>query len=170
MKRGVAVMLVALVLPAAALGANPAGVHEVPALERAASWIAQRPVTVWCGDDDASWTALTASLGVPAGFSDLRADRAYLAPVRCDALAAWPNESPREFGPALLTLVHEAVHLSRVLPAADEGGTDCTALSDIWAVAFLFFGVGQPLLSDVYASALATHLLLPEPNRHRGWC
>ena len=75
--------------------------------------------------------------------------------------------SAAAFGPALFALIHEGVHLSGV---TDEWAADCTALSDTWSVAWIYFAVRQPELSRVHEFALRAHLAQPAEYVRAGSC
>ena len=167
-----AVIVLALSIVPAARAANVPGVHEEPRLEAAASFVAAKPVTVWCGNDADGWQQAVASVGIstdPLGFAVIAEGGAYLAPKVCDTALGWLRGSvvPMDFGDALLSIAHEAVHLSGV---RDEWATDCTALSDVWGVAWRFFDVRQPDLTRVYLGALRSHLGRPPPYSRSGYC
>ena len=185
MKRAAAAVLVALALTASAQAADLPGVHEEPRYEPAATFVASilayKPIKVYCGNDAAGWQQTLATAypdGVPfpplgpAGFADTWGTWSggeYLSPTTCNTLATRSIYS-RGFAYAVLTLAHEAVHLSGVLSPYDEWGTDCTAVSDVWAVAGLYFDVRQPALTAVHEAALAAHLQKPPNYRGTGSC
>src|SRR5262245_58604727 len=97
------VALAALMLAPAGFAA--AGAREAPALEPAASWVAGKPVRVYCDQS----LALTTETGMAVvGGSDVR-----LAPIVCaDLRATLAGRWTAAVGPSasLLTLAHEAEH------------------------------------------------------------
>jgi hypothetical protein len=172
--RAFLVAIAALVLAPMARAALP-GVHQETKLEAAASFVAGKPVSVYCGDDAAGWAnAIAAAFaGFPSpgplgGFAIYRENTEYLSPRNCGGvLESASRASPAAFGPALFALIHEAVHLSGV---TDEWAADCTALSDTWSVAWIYFAVRQPELSRVHEFALRAHLAQPAEYVRAGSC
>jgi hypothetical protein len=142
------VAALALLAPVSAFSAN----EPHPTLDAVASEIAGSPATVWCEADRAGWRALTAATGLaggarafvrwtPAGPEPV----AYLGPDACLTLRERllrPDRpiSAETIGPALLTFLHEAVHLSGV---RDEAVADCTALALVKRYAVRSFGYAE---------------------------
>lgn len=132
-------------LPASARVAAPAGFYEAWVLEPAASFVARKPITVWCAKTTASWRRyLTATSGTTSeahGLAVPGSDRMHLDFAACSPLkAAWRGE--RVYVPTLsdvlAILTHEAIHLRGEV---DEGVTDCAAMHEVPGVAVRFFHV-----------------------------
>lgn len=146
------------------LGAYP-GTHEEPRLEAAASYVAGKPVSVWCADSREAWTALVVPFGGSPnanGFSFVGGTEAYFSVPVCDELLEWPRTS---LGRGVLTLSHEATHLRGV---RDESATECAALAFVpavasgWYVTRDYFENMTPwVLRDVVDAAWASHRALP---------
>lgn len=166
-----------LVFVSSAQATAPAGVHQEQRLEPPASWIAEKPVTVYCGDDVAAWPQVVARLApnlrptVGAFASAVGGDEEYLAPQFCNALLAWPHAWLNSYalGGPLLTLIHEAVHLRGI---RDESLTDCTALAAIASVAVRWFvtrnifeNMVPWLLREVEVGAWGSHYAAPPEYR-----
>ena len=138
----------ALACAAALLTASTASAANWPdrRLDAVASHIAGKPLDVHC---EASWyewinagEEQAEDWGLLAGFTVFSEPVVYIAPDLCDTLHALLELGPRGVGvyhaaAAVQTLVHEAVHQRGV---ADEGQTDCTALSLVDDVAVRNFG------------------------------
>src|SRR4051812_47730606 len=89
------VLLVALVLLAtapAALADEPAGFREATALEPAASYVAAKPIVVYCSTSAATFADAVISQNAPrtenGGFAAPGSSVAYLATRTCDPLNA----------------------------------------------------------------------------------
>src|SRR3954465_3873522 len=102
----------------------PAGFREAPALEPAASWVAGKPVQVWCG---------VTRLGdvYEGGYTDrVGGSNIFLTPsLVCDPLEkklARQTVTSTSFGRALQTLVHESEHAKGV---GDESQAECSSLA-----------------------------------------
>jgi hypothetical protein len=112
----------------------PAGFREAPKLEPAASYVAGKPVSVYCGKLPSRGVVDGDGLAVIGG------DRIYISSFGCYLLehrAADPgfdlNDAVAHY---LLTLAHEAIHTTG---EADESVTDCTALKYLPGMATRFF-------------------------------
>lgn len=132
---------VALVVVAAAQAQAPlAGFRESPRLEAPASFVAGRPVEVWCALDGPSWrSAIGSESEGTAGYSIPAEGVMYLQSGSCLALEQWgaAGVASAFFARGLLVLVHEAEHLAGHL---DEAETECLALHRVAEVAIRFFG------------------------------
>jgi hypothetical protein len=135
------IALAALVLVSAtsASASAPAGFNEAVKLEPAASFVAAKPVTVYCANSEYTWeqyggTSTEHGLATP-GSSEIKID-----PDGCRYLRTALNmhKIPDGFGAALLVLVHESIHARG---ETDEGITDCDAVREMPRVAVKFFGV-----------------------------
>jgi hypothetical protein len=135
--------VVLAIVPAA--HAAPRDFVRAPILEPVASYVAKKPVSVWCARSDTAWVAGLASVGLPAsahGTSNVRRREIWLEKVICDNLAiairtAVPPSGYGALAPSILVFVHEAVHLRGVL---GEGKADCTATRELPDLAVRFFG------------------------------
>src|SRR5690348_6523127 len=120
--------MIALLVAAAFLP----GFNRTPSLEPAASFVAGKPVAVYCAKSTPAWQAFLAE-NYPAGTvadgssvpgsSTMRLSFAacsYLRPATRAALAPTIG-----LAASTLTLTHEAIHLSGV---KDEAVTDCDAV------------------------------------------
>lgn len=143
---------------AAAVVAVAPGFREAPALASAASFVAGRPVTVWCGATRVGATYVAGYTPAP-GSSVV-----YLAESRvCQPLLrklAGDLSPSYEFGPALQTLVHEAIHATG---EAKESVAECESLKRTAEVGIRFFGLrGQRrYLRDMMSATLRNHRVLP---------
>lgn len=139
----VAVVVLAAAFTAAAQADPPAGFYESRLLEPAASFVAGKPVKVWCATSQYDWLRFLTATGrteangsaVP-GSAELK-----LSPVVCQNLRlklARKAVRAAVLGPSLLTLVHESIHDRGTV---DEGQTDCNAVHEMPRVAVKFFNV-----------------------------
>lgn len=134
------VLATALASPAAAA---PDGFYASPRLAPAASFVAGKPVKVWCAKTEDVWReTMDANGGGEAnGLAVVGSDEMRLSPVICLSLQMKlggrivPLNS---FAPSLLGLVHEAIHDRG---SFDEGKTDCAAVHEMPRVAVKFFKV-----------------------------
>lgn len=136
--------MLALLIVAPAHADAPAGFREATSLEPAASFVAGKPVAVYCAASAPAFAdaviALNAPLAELGAFASVGGESAYLAPRACGPLTAVLHRRPAEpfdVADAMLALVHEATHLRG---SADESETDCAALRLLPAVASRFFG------------------------------
>jgi hypothetical protein len=129
---------VALVVTGTALAAlePPPGFAEAPPPARAASYIAGRPVQVWCAVDLAAWRARDLGRAGALGYAIPAYGQTFLRPSVCEALLR-PPSAALSFGSALLVLVHEATHLTGLL---DEYKTQCVARKRLAETAIRFYG------------------------------
>lgn len=129
--------------------ATPAGFYKSVVLAPAASFVAGKPITVYCANSAYDWQQYGATthefgLAVP-GSSEIK-----LAPDVCRYLRA-TIVNPNGFGSSLLVLVHESIHARG---EKDEGVTDCAAVHEMPRVAVKFFRVkAGKQLRDVMANA-----------------
>lgn len=138
----------ALACAAALLTASTAsaGNWKDARLDAVASHVAGKPLEVQCEDSWYVWINSGEQHGedwsVLDGFTVMSEPVVYVNPDRCETLHALLELGPRGVGAyhaagAVLTLVHEAVHQRGI---ANEGDTDCTALSLVDDVAVRHFG------------------------------
>lgn len=132
----VAAATVALLGASAARADQPAGFYESLRLEPAASFVAGKPVKVWCANSQADWVQYggrdeSFGLAIPGG------NIVNLAPVVCRYLRA-KIITPNGLGASLLVLTHESIHARG---ETDEGVTDCAAVHEMPRVAVKFFKV-----------------------------
>lgn len=143
MKLFLVVAVAAAAFTAAAQAAPPAGFYESFKLEPAASFVAGKPVKVWCATSQYDWLQFLKATGrteangsaIP-GSSELK-----LSPVVCQNLRlklARKSVRVSALGPSLLTIVHEAIHDRG---SVEEGQTDCSAVHEMPKVAVKFFAV-----------------------------
>lgn len=129
----VRLLLVVLVLLIAAPAAWCApGARESVRLERAASYVAGKHVTVNC-EPLGEFSGLT----VP-GSSLIRIEATY-----CAELERWLRGIPvstSRLAVDILTLVHESIHARG---QADEGRADCEAFRRVKSIAARFFGIRE---------------------------
>lgn len=153
-------VLGALLLAPAAMGTVPAGFTEGLRLEPAASFVAGKPVRVYCAVNEDVWFASLAEWGVhgTAVTLTIGGDETYLSPERCRPLRLRLNRrgvDTYDLAAALLTLTHESVHLSG---ERDESATDCRALALVPVVAKRYFGITRrALLHEIVADAWDVH-------------
>ena len=126
---------VALVCAITAHAAAPAGFYKSVVLAPAASFVAGKPVTVYCANSEYDWqqyggTGSEHGLAVP-GSSVIKLD-----PDVCRLLRATTIKDG--FGASLLVLVHESIHARG---EKEEGVTDCSAVHEMPRVAVKFFHV-----------------------------
>lgn len=136
----------------------PGSFREATALEPAASYVAGKPVKVWCGVTrigDVYEGGYTDSVG---GNNIFLSPTLYCAPL--EKLLSHRFVMSRDAGPAVLALVHEGIHARGV---ADESVTDCAALKATAQVGILFFGLRgrRRYLRDMMAEAWAQHRARP---------
>lgn len=140
----------ALIAAVAALLVAPTATAAAPGFVRSAkltpvaSFVAKKPVTVWCATSDAAWVAALEDAGLPAashGTADIERGVLWVEKVICNNLAislrygAATNEYAA-FVPSLLIFVHESIHLRGV---KSEAKTDCAAAREVTGVALRFF-------------------------------
>lgn len=118
-----------------AVAAAPTGFTSAPRLAPAASFVAGKPIAVYCAKTQYDWqqygaTSREKGLAVP-GSSEIK-----LAPDVCRYLRAPKVQDG--FAGSLLVLVHEAIHARGT---KDEGVTDCAAVHEMPRVAVKFFSV-----------------------------
>ena len=132
----VLVVLSALAAPLAA----QARLVPRPQLAPAASYVAQRPITVMCETTQREWRRYTRR-GTLAFFNPRTPNRVYLSPYICTQLlliVRGVEVDQFDYVLAIHALVHEGVH---ALGVRDEGETDCRALALNADVAVRFFGL-----------------------------
>ena len=135
-------LLVVLVLLAALAAPLVAQARLVPRpeLAPAASYVAQRPITVMCETAQREWRRYTRR-GTLAFFNPRTPNRVYLSPYICTQLLRIVRGNEVEEFDYVLSihaLVHEGIH---ALGVRDEGETDCRALTLGADVAQRFFGL-----------------------------
>lgn len=167
-------------------------------LDAVAADVARRPLTVWCETSWTDWLSMVAAKNLNSGeatgedvngFTAMDEQVVYVSPRQCETLTAAIEFGHEQLGSyylasAMLTLVHEAVHQRGI---ADEGITDCTALSLLPRVATRFFGyhatdrvtvrvhgqlvrrtVANPAFADLLDFARAWHR--SKPAAYQGRC
>jgi hypothetical protein len=124
-------VLVAAGVASAATPIGPVGFRDTPRLEAAASWVAGKPVHVWCATSQSVWATAAANGGLTdtAGFvMQVGGSDEYLSTRTCAALNAYLNRrgvDEYDLARRLLVLAHESEHLHGI---ADESEADCAAL------------------------------------------
>lgn len=153
-----------LVWAAAASAAAPTGFYESFKLEPAASFVAGKPVKVWCATSQYQWQQYGGD-SEEYGLTRPGSGEVKLAPDVCRYLKA-KVVTPSGFGASLLVLTHEAIH-ARGEP--DEGVTDCAAVHEMPRVAVRFFRVkvGKQLRAVM---ANAWHYRAGETAAYRSVC
>jgi hypothetical protein len=132
----------------ALVGASSASAQNWPEskLDAVASHVAGHPVSVWCEDNWRDWIhtgdSVNEDWSYVGGFTVLSTPTVYLAPDVCETLHVLAKSGPSFVGAyhaswAVQALVHEGVHQRGV---ADEGETDCAALSIVGDIAVRHFG------------------------------
>lgn len=154
-------VLVALVLVP---DASAARFVKSSVLAPAASFVAGKPVTVYCATSLAGWNRFVAAatdttdvigLAMP-GTSTMR-----LSPLVCQVLGLFgnggktPPTAEEGLADAIETVTHEAIHLRG---ESDEGITDCDAMHEMPRVAVRFFHVASGIrLRTLMAAAWVYH-------------
>ena len=116
----------------------PAGFHRARTLEQPASWVAKRPVLVYCAESNSAWAAHVQQLGPLAGDAFLRGGIELFQRGVClhaGARAEGRSVDRYAFAAALLTLIQASETASGVHDV--EG---CLALARFPDVARRFFG------------------------------
>lgn len=138
-------------------------------LDAAASYVAGKPVTVWCEESITDWVQVGQSMGQDFDFTEgftfptiPNYSTIYLAPNVCLTLHALLDQGAENVGAywgslAIHTLVHESVHL--LTGSTDEHFVDCTALTKDADVAEKFFA--WPTTEQVY------HDVVVRNKKHR---
>lgn len=141
----VALLVLAGALAAPAAAAAPEGFTSAPRFSEAASFVAGKPITVWCAPDVETWASYLTAHGyagkVANGITETGSSGTMFSPVVCSSLRKKLNGVPVTndyFAPSLLTLVHESIHARGT---RDEGLTDCAAVHEMARVAVKYFGV-----------------------------
>lgn len=115
-------------------GSAGAALREARSLEPAASFVAKKPVMVWC-------SPLTSKTG-EHGLATAGDTALFLDKPACDALLAGLAPRSSVYLPTLASviaiLVHEAIHLRG---ETDEGVTECAAMHETPGVAVRFFHI-----------------------------
>jgi hypothetical protein len=159
---------------ASVLLAAPSGFTENATLNARASWVAQKPVTVYCANSDADWQAFVVSSGDTAAATDAHgvtpvvgSNETYIDSEGCAMLFArmhGQRVSLPGLGSVLLVLAHESFHLRG---ESDEGQTECDAIRTL--PAFLVTQWGFKKNSHAYLQVMAgawnIHRRLPTPYR-----
>lgn len=152
--------MIAAVVTAVAL-TLPGTFHEAKRLEPAASYVAGKPVKVYCARTDLDLREYTQQLYGGKWFNDtglalIPDGIALLGQSVCDPLLSELRigKYNADFAEAIDALVHEAVHLRGV---TDEGQTECTAVHNVPRVAVKFFRIKpgkqlRALMSDVWGA------------------
>lgn len=153
--------------PAKVVGAHSA-FYEARVLEPAASFVAHKPVRVWCAASSGAWAefatgkaaAVTHGLTVP-GSAVTHLDQVVCVNLRARALGLIPA-SPN-LGASIEVLTHESIHMRG---EHDEGVTDCAAVHEMARVAVVYFKVrAGKQLRALMAAAWAWRDELASPYR-----
>lgn len=133
-------MLVAVLAVAPAAGAG--GFVRAKPLEPAASYVARKPVKVWCAKTDTAWrTFLTArydTVETHGWTAQAGANQTYIDSDACLILLDVKTETLARIGAAAEILTHESIHMRG---EANEGITDCDAMHETPGVVVRFFGI-----------------------------
>lgn len=168
--RHVTTVLVVLVLVPSA---SAAGFYEAKRLEPAASFIARKPVTVWCANNPAAWSAWLAANNDLAldviGATYPGTSETHFSPILCANLVLQLTDGGEGYtalAPSIKTLTHESILMRG---ETDEGTTDCDAMHEMPGVAVRFFKVkAGKQLRTLMAAAWAWHE--KEPLVYRTVC
>lgn len=158
----------------AVLALVPAGFTENPVLNSRAAWITQKPVHIYCANDDTAWRGYIDASGAipPNGIANgltpvIGGDTTYLSPQTCAPIltrlrALTP--SLLALGATLDILTHESLHLRG---SADEGQTECDAIRVMphFLAAKWGFRNGRPAFNRVMTGAWNYHRALPAQYR-----
>jgi hypothetical protein len=126
--------------------AVPPGFTEAKGLEPAASFVAKKPVAVYCARTTLAWQRLVAANAAPDGAIGLTlpaagGDAIALVRAACDNLEQQLQllgPAAAQLAPSLQALTHEAIHARG---DADEGRTDCAAVHEAPGLATRFFKI-----------------------------
>lgn len=138
----------------------PAGFKEAPQFEPAASFVAGKPVRIYCAPTQA---AINATVGPEAvnvqGATYIGGDDTYLSPQTCGFLNAWlRGKKPSNlYGVAgsLQTLAHEA-ELAKGID--DETNADCASLKTMVPMVTRYFPLKKRItMHDLMALAWQIH-------------
>lgn len=128
----------------AGLEAASSGFYEARVLEPAASYVARKPVKVWCASTARAWRSWSANADLTDGANGSAAiggTAIHLSHDVCPSLrgavAGIPQYSPT-LGATIEGLTHESIHTRG---ERDEGITDCAAMHEMPRIAVLFFHV-----------------------------
>lgn len=162
---------------AAALVAAPTaaagGFYEAKVLEPTASYVAKKPIAVWCATSTEAWKAYEiATYGVPGtehGSTPFGGSAIYLDTEECPPLRQFLR-AMSVYVPTLAAtieiLTHESIHARGV---RDEGVTDCDAMHEMPGVAVRFFRVKPGAqLRALMAAAWTVHRA--EPPQYLAIC
>lgn len=149
----------------------PPGFREAPQFEPAASFVAAKPVHVYC-----ALTAAVINATVGANASDVQGatpviggNVIYLSPLTCAFLNAWRNgKKPKNlYGVAgsLQTLAHESEHAKGI---PDETDADCASLKWMVPMTRKFFPLRKRItMHNLMAIAWEMHYAkAPEYREH----
>lgn len=141
----VAVVAFVLVSATTAGAAAPAGFSSSPRLAPAASFVAGKPVAVYCANTEYDWKQFLETTGRTGSDANGSAvpgsSEVKLSPSLCTNLRlqlAGKTVRNVALGPSILALVHESIHDRG---EANEGATDCAAVHEMARVAVKFFHV-----------------------------
>lgn len=128
-------------LPLVVLAVSLTGFHASPRLAPAASFAAQKPVTVWCANDGYAWAQFVGHYDVlENGRAVPGSNEMWLSGDVCGYLTKRLAKKPVplfSIAASMLVLTHESFHLRGL---TDEGQTDCQAARYVPNVASRFFG------------------------------
>lgn len=168
--RALLVVIAAFVAAATAQAGTP-GFTRDRSLEPAASFVAHKPVKVWCATTAAAWRVLAPSpaehgAALPGG------GEMFLDNQTCKPLETALHKSGAIYQPTLAgmieVLTHESIHLRG---ERDEGVTDCAAMHEMPDVAVRYFSVVPGAqLRRLMAAAWAWHRQGPATSPYRAVC
>lgn len=141
------VFVLAVALVAVQAASANGGFYEAKVLEPAASYVAKKPVAVWCALSPGAWAAHEVERGLNGeadGSAPVGGTEVFLSQNVCPLL-----RQARRLGPPSLfnlpptaesieLLTHESIHARG---ERDEGVTDCAAMHEMPGVAVRFFRV-----------------------------
>lgn len=163
--------MVAVLVAAVALTV-PAGFVENAKLDARASWVAQKPVAVYCARTDADWAAFLSSVNDTVTDANgvtitVGGTEAYLSARTCYPLLARLRKHPFSLlalGAAVEVVAHESFHMRGVV---DEGQAECDAYSIVndYLVAQWGFKRGSVAYMTAFNGARNTHRSLPPAYR-----
>jgi hypothetical protein len=131
-------------LAGAARTGAASGFYEARVLEPAASYVARKPITVWCAPTTAVWQSWSAEAtlvdgangSAAVGGSDIHLSHDVCPSLR-GAIAGVPQYVPT-LSATIEVLTHESIHARGT---RDEGITDCDSMHEMPRVAVVFFHV-----------------------------
>jgi hypothetical protein len=117
------------------------GFYEARVLEPAASYVARKPVKVWCATTAAAWQRLAVDRSDVHGLTAPGTASTHLDTTVCGNLRArllgGGLDNP-SLAPSIEVLTHESIHMRG---ESNEGITDCAAVHEMPRVAVVYFSV-----------------------------